>query len=63
MSDESNPALTSIFHQLTSAIRYIRSNIPLDELELRARYPPVDAMGGEKRRRGDAKGIAAAYGE
>ena len=50
-------------HTLTSAPRYIRSNVPLDELELRARYPPVDAMGREKRHRGDAKGIAAAYGE
>jgi arylsulfatase A-like enzyme len=28
--------------------RYIRSNIPLDELELRARYPVVDAMGRVK---------------
>ena len=43
-------------------IRYIRSNIPLDELELRARYPPVDPMGREKKR-GDTKGIAAAWGE
>ena len=25
--------------------KYIRSNIPLDDLELKARYPPVDAMG------------------
>ena len=43
-------------------IRYIRSSIPLDELELRARYPPVDRLGREKKR-GDAKGIAAAWGE
>ena len=43
--------------------RYIRSNVPLDELELRARYPPVDDMGREKRPRGNAKGHAAAYGE
>ena len=43
--------------------RYIRSTVPLDELELRARYPPVDAMGYLKRKRGDAKGVAAAYGE
>ncbi|KAF2666214.1 choline-sulfatase [Microthyrium microscopicum] len=28
-----------------SSQRYIRSNIPLDTLELRARYPPVDALG------------------
>lgn len=27
--------------------KYIRSNIPLDDLELRARYPPVDAKGRE----------------
>ena len=42
--------------------KYIRSTVPLDELELRARYPPVDAMGREKVR-GMAKGIAAAFGE
>ena len=41
---------------------YIRSNVPLDELELRARYPPVDAMGREKPR-GHAKGLAGAWGE
>lgn len=46
----------------TCVRRYIRSNIHLDELELRARYPPVDHMGREKKR-GDAKGIAAAWGE
>ena len=46
----------------TCIIRYIRSNIPLDELELRARYPPVDRLGREKKR-GDAQGIAAAWGE
>jgi len=27
--------------------KYIRSNIPLDDLELKARYPPVDAKGRE----------------
>ena len=37
--------------------RYIRSNVPLDELELMARYPPVDALGREKPR-GHAKGAA-----
>lgn len=42
--------------------RYIRSTLPLDELELQARYPPVDSMGREKPR-GHAKGIAAAWGE
>ncbi|MCJ1278742.1 hypothetical protein MMC21_006559 [Puttea exsequens] len=46
----------------SAANAYIRSNIPLDELELRARYPPVDALGREKKR-GDARGVAAAYGE
>ncbi|KAK4690222.1 choline-sulfatase, partial [Lecanoromycetidae sp. Uapishka_2] len=45
-----------------AANQYIRSNVPLDELELRARYPPVDAMGREKKR-GDAHGVAAAYGQ
>ncbi|KAL9598415.1 MAG: hypothetical protein Q9219_004505 [cf. Caloplaca sp. 3 TL-2023] len=42
--------------------KYIRSNLPLDELELRARYPPVDAMGREKPR-GRAKGIAGSFNE
>ena len=50
--------LTHAFH----FCRYIRSNIPLDELELRARYPPVDHMGREKKR-GHAQGVAAAWGE
>lgn len=45
-----------------SLSRYIRSTLPLDELELQARYPPVDAIGREKPR-GQAKGIAAAWGE
>ena len=39
--------------------KYIRSTMPLDELELRARYPPVDEMGREKPR-GLAEGIAGA---
>ena len=42
--------------------QYIRSTMPLDDLELRARYPPVDAMGLEKPR-GFAKGIAGAFNE
>ncbi|KAK0507033.1 hypothetical protein JMJ35_010491 [Cladonia borealis] len=42
--------------------KYIRSTMPLDDLELQARYPPVDSMGREKPR-GQAKGIAAAWGE
>lgn len=42
--------------------QYIRSTIPLDALELRARYPPVDAMGRE-RPRGSAKGIAGAFNQ
>ena len=45
-----------------SLSRYIRSTLPLDELELQARYPPVDSMGREKPR-GHAKGIAGAWGE
>ncbi|KAL8648462.1 MAG: hypothetical protein Q9210_004973 [Variospora velana] len=42
--------------------KYIRSNVPLDELELRARYPPVDAMGRELAR-GHAKDNAGAKNE
>lgn len=42
--------------------RYIRSHIPLDELELRARYPPVDAQGREKKR-GDAGGLAGSINQ
>ncbi|MBE3044662.1 hypothetical protein IMZ48_19295 [Candidatus Bathyarchaeota archaeon] len=34
---------------LTSA-RYIRSHIPLDDLERRARYPAVDTYGRETSR-------------
>jgi Choline sulfatase enzyme C terminal len=30
---------------LLYSYRYIRSTMPLDDLELRARYPPVDEMG------------------
>ncbi|KAL9016135.1 MAG: hypothetical protein Q9185_006489 [Variospora sp. 1 TL-2023] len=42
--------------------KYIRSNVPLDELELRARYPPVDALGRELRR-GQAEDNAGAKNE
>ncbi|KAL8892603.1 MAG: hypothetical protein Q9215_000482 [Flavoplaca cf. flavocitrina] len=42
--------------------KYIRSNIPLDELELRARYPPVDKFGHELPR-GQAKGVAGSYNQ
>lgn len=42
--------------------RYIRSHVPLDELELRARYPPVDEMGREKKR-GHARGLAGSHSE
>ncbi|CAL8576012.1 hypothetical protein XPA_001905 [Xanthoria parietina] len=42
--------------------KYIRSNVPLDELELRARYPPVDQFGHELPR-GNAKGIAGSYNQ
>ncbi|KAL8905201.1 MAG: hypothetical protein Q9207_002793 [Kuettlingeria erythrocarpa] len=41
---------------------YIRSMLPLDELELQARYPPVDAMGRELPR-GNAKANAGARNE
>lgn len=44
------------------ADRYIRNGIPLEDLELRARYPPVDAMGREKAR-SHAKDLAGAVGE
>ncbi|KAL8823860.1 MAG: hypothetical protein Q9191_005491 [Dirinaria sp. TL-2023a] len=42
--------------------QYIRNGIPLEDLELRSRYPPVDAMGREKPR-GHAKDMAGAVGE
>ena len=42
--------------------QYIRCTVPLDELELRARYPPVDFMGREKVR-GLAKGVAGAFNQ
>ncbi|KAL8945658.1 MAG: hypothetical protein Q9222_007834 [Ikaeria aurantiellina] len=42
--------------------KYIRSNVPLDELELRARYPPVDSMGREVPR-GRAKGLAGSHNQ
>ncbi|KAL8858929.1 MAG: hypothetical protein Q9178_004608 [Gyalolechia marmorata] len=42
--------------------KYIRSNVPLDELELRARYPPVDKLGHELPR-GLAKGVAGSYNQ
>ena len=53
--------LSSTRNKLTGCsyfvIRYIRNHIPLEELELRARYPPVDSM-GQERPRGQAKGAA-----
>ncbi|KAL8711839.1 MAG: hypothetical protein Q9220_003783 [cf. Caloplaca sp. 1 TL-2023] len=42
--------------------KYIRSNVPLDELELRARYPPVDSM-GRQLPRGRAKGLAGSHNQ
>ena len=33
--------------KLTQVARYIRSHLPLDELERMARFPPVDAYGNE----------------
>jgi hypothetical protein len=32
---------------INSIIRYIRSHIPLDDLERMARFPAVDAFGNE----------------
>ena len=43
-------------------IRYIRNHIPLEELELRSRYPPVDGR-GQERPRGQAKGVAGSRNE
>ncbi|KAK8157982.1 alkaline-phosphatase-like protein [Phyllosticta citrichinensis] len=42
--------------------KYIRSTIPLDDLELRARYPPVDEH-GKTRITAHPRGIAGAKGE
>ena len=42
--------------------KYIRSFLPLDDLELKARFPPVNAFGYE-RPKGQAGGVAAAKGE
>ncbi|KAK7538963.1 alkaline-phosphatase-like protein [Phyllosticta citricarpa] len=42
--------------------KYIRSTIPLDDLELRARYPPVDEQ-GKIRITAHPRGIAGAKGE
>lgn len=53
---------TSFFGRLIPLARYIRNGVPLEELELRSRYPPVDAMGREKPR-GQAKDMAGAIGE
>ena len=43
--------------------KYIRSTLPLDELELRARYPPVDEFGREKARGQVAEVVAGAAGQ
>jgi len=42
--------------------KYIRSNIPLDDLELRARYPPVDMYGRAVHTK-QPHGLAGAKGE
>ncbi|EKG12274.1 Sulfatase [Macrophomina phaseolina MS6] len=42
--------------------KYIRSTIPLDDLELRARYPPVDALGKPYMTQ-HPHGLAAAKGQ
>ncbi|KAF1956973.1 choline-sulfatase [Byssothecium circinans] len=43
--------------------RFIRSHIPLDELERRARFPVVDYLGREKSASATHHGIAGANGE
>lgn len=43
--------------------RFIRSHIPLDDLERRARFPVVDHNGREKSASASHHGIAGAYGE
>ncbi|PVI04117.1 choline-sulfatase, partial [Periconia macrospinosa] len=42
--------------------RFIRSHIPLDELERRARFPVVDYRGREKSASATHHGVAGAYG-
>jgi choline-sulfatase len=43
--------------------RFIRSHIPLDDLERRARFPVVDYLGREKTVSASHHGLAGAYGE
>lgn len=43
--------------------RFIRSHIPLDELERRARFPVVDYLGRESTASASHHGVAGAYGE
>lgn len=43
--------------------RFIRSHIPLDDLERRARFPVVDQFGREKSASASHHGIAGAFGE
>ena len=43
--------------------KFIRSHIPLDELEIRARYPVVDALGREQGATASHRGLAGARGE
>ncbi|KAH9861164.1 hypothetical protein IAQ61_010901 [Plenodomus lingam] len=43
--------------------RFIRSHIPLDDLERRARFPVVDHLGREKTATASHHGIAGAWGE
>ncbi|KAL5113297.1 hypothetical protein ACEQ8H_008831 [Pleosporales sp. CAS-2024a] len=43
--------------------RYIRSHIPLDELERRARFPVVDHLGRERTAGASHHGTAGAFGE
>ena len=43
--------------------RFIRSHIPLDELERRARFPIVDYLGREKSAQASHHGLAGAAGQ
>jgi choline-sulfatase len=43
--------------------RFIRSHIPLDDLERRARFPVVDHLGREKTAGASHHGLAGAFGE
>ena len=50
-------------HQSNKYYRYIRSHIPLDDLERRARFPVVDLFGREYTSAATHHGVAGAQGE